>query len=239
MTGLCYSLYEMYRVSYNSRSCKYIYNVYSNITFITLNHFSIVSIYDFFRFSFQHQVKQTAPHSIFFLLVISRSFIHCSLCSQARSKGRGRSWNKAIKRWWSAPLFQDTAWMRIHSAGVNHFFSVDHIGFFFMSSRLLFNNFWRGSQLGPGSSRTLWFLSCACHTSPPVWWLDKTEAAKPGCIRWLWLARGCGAEQAQLSLLWGRKQRLLIRQNNETMLARHTPHSTHCLKKAKFAKLPH
>lgn len=32
-------------------------------------------------------------------------------------------------------------------------------------------------------------------------------------------------------LLRSRKQRLVMRQNNETMLARHTPHSTHCLKR--------
>lgn len=36
---------------------------------------------------------------------------------------------------------------------------------------------------------------------------------------------------SQQSLLRSRKQRLVMRQNNETMLARHTPHSTHCLKR--------
>lgn len=42
-----------------------------------------------------------------------------------------------------------------------------------------------------------------------------------------------GAEQFELerSLLWSRKQRLVMRGNNETMLVRHTPHSTHGLKK--------
>lgn len=42
-----------------------------------------------------------------------------------------------------------------------------------------------------------------------------------------------GAEQFELerSLLWSRKQRLVMRQNNETMLARHTPHSTPGLKR--------
>lgn len=47
------------------------------------------------------------------------------------------------------------------------------------------------------------------------------------------LVRGYGAEQfeAEHSLLWGGKQRLLIRQNNETMFARHAPHSTRRLKR--------
>lgn len=47
------------------------------------------------------------------------------------------------------------------------------------------------------------------------------------------LVRVSGAEQFELerSLLWSGKQRLVMRQNNETMLARHTPHSTHSLKR--------
>lgn len=47
------------------------------------------------------------------------------------------------------------------------------------------------------------------------------------------LVRVSGAEQFELerSLLWSRKQRLVMRQNNETMLARHTPHSSHGLKR--------
>jgi len=36
---------------------------------------------------------------------------------------------------------------------------------------------------------------------------------------------------SQQSLLRSERQRLVMRQNNETMSARHAPHSTHCLKR--------
>lgn len=52
------------------------------------------------------------------------------------------------------------------------------------------------------------------------------------------LVRGYRAEQSEpeRSLVLGSKQRLLIRQNNETMSAAHTPHSTRCLKRINSPK---
>lgn len=160
MTGVCYFLYEIYRENEKKNSLAFVLELSNNRSLFsimkkilliwekdhvhmkimkftaTLLHFCHSQPFQyriylqFFFISILRGTNRPSPN--FFLLVIRhcRSFIHCSLCSQAWSKGRRRLWNKAIKWWWSAPLFQHTAWMHIHSAGVNHFFCRPRCFFF-------------------------------------------------------------------------------------------------------------
>lgn len=148
--------------------------------------------------------------------------------------------NKVVMECTTVPRYSLNSHSFIHSFNRSKSLFFETTLFFFLSGRLLFNNFWCGSQSGRGGIEANAVISLLHLFGSPllVWRLiaikglrEKQKGWKTWTRPTTWLGRGYGAEQAQLSLLRGRKQRLLIRQNNETMLARHTPHSTHCLQR--------
>lgn len=158
-------------------------------TFITQCHFNIVSFYVFISISILSGTNRPSPYffpfsnlSLLFLYPLLPLFTGPIKGTEALVKQS----NKVVME---CTLFQDAAWMRIHSAGVNHFFLSNTLFFFPHLAHYcsIISDVAASENRGRGERRDFSLALVRVASSSLVLRRNKrfhkAKAVEPGCVR--------------------------------------------------------